>query len=271
MKTNIDQLLKLDGTFNTRDLGGYKGFQGKTIKYHRIYRSDDLFKLTQKDIKILQNIGLKTIVDFRNTAERESRPDKYIPNTKYYVLAPDDDTAALASADIKSDKNKIDKLIRQDESGILDISIDHLKQSMIGFVTNDKSKKIFGELLKLLISEPNNVVIEHCRGGKDRTGFGTAVILIALGVDEETVISDYLLTNKYNQSRNKRRMLQYEQYTSNQNVLNYLASAMTTRKEVIVAGLEKMKEVSGSLENYLIEELNVTSVELERIRLEYLQ
>jgi len=36
----------------------------------------------------------------------------------------------------------------------------------------------------------------HCAAGKDRTGIGCALTLIALGVDEETVFADYEFTNQ---------------------------------------------------------------------------
>jgi Tyrosine phosphatase family len=35
----------------------------------------------------------------------------------------------------------------------------------------------------------------YCTAGKDRTGWLAAIILTALGVDERTVVADYLMTN----------------------------------------------------------------------------
>ncbi len=39
------------------------------------------------------------------------------------------------------------------------------------------------------------VFLLHCSAGKDRTGFGVAMIQAALGVSEQDIFSDYLLTN----------------------------------------------------------------------------
>ena len=52
----------------------------------------------------------------------------------------------------------------------------------------------------------------HCTQGKDRTGVAAILIMLALGVDEETILDDYVLTNKYRRkliesSLNKHRIL----------------------------------------------------------------
>ena len=36
----------------------------------------------------------------------------------------------------------------------------------------------------------------HCTAGKDRTGFASALIFSLFGIDHETIIDDYLLSNK---------------------------------------------------------------------------
>ena len=37
----------------------------------------------------------------------------------------------------------------------------------------------------------------HCTAGKDRTGFAAALILKALGVADDLIVEDYLLTNRF--------------------------------------------------------------------------
>lgn len=264
------RLIHLDGTFNTRDLGGYQAVDGKYIKWNRIYRSDDLFKLTNKDIDWFVDHHLTTIIDFRNENERDNRPDKHIPNTEYHVLSPDDETAAIASADIRSDKRKIDKLINRKEEGNLDFNADGLKESMIGFVRDKKIQKIYRQVLELHIERPDAVVIQHCRGGKDRTGYGSALVLFALGVSETEVFKDYMLTAEYNKSRNAKRMSEYEQYTNDKVILEYLSNAMSTRKEVIEAGIKEMKEMSGTPLNYIETVLGFDQSKINQMREIYL-
>ena len=46
------KVIKLDSTFNTRDLSYYKTKDGKSIKENRLIRSGHLHTITENDIKI---------------------------------------------------------------------------------------------------------------------------------------------------------------------------------------------------------------------------
>ncbi len=56
--------------------------------------------------------------------------------------------------------------------------------------------KSYGQMLKHVLDAGGPVLI-HCAAGKDRTGFGAAIILSVLGVDEETIMADYLLSGHF--------------------------------------------------------------------------
>ena len=45
----------------------------------------------------------------------------------------------------------------------------------------------------------------HCSGAKDRTGFDAAMILAALGVDEDTIAADYKLSSQVLDCHRNRR------------------------------------------------------------------
>jgi protein-tyrosine phosphatase len=53
-------------------------------------------------------------------------------------------------------------------------------------------KTLFAHLL-----DDTAPLVIHCTAGKDRTGFAAALILKALGVSDELVVEDYLLTNRF--------------------------------------------------------------------------
>ena len=69
------RLVPLDGTFNFRDLGGYISSDGRRVKWERVYRSDSLAKLTDKDQSILKRMGIKLVYDFRSRTEVKYSPD----------------------------------------------------------------------------------------------------------------------------------------------------------------------------------------------------
>ena len=103
MKPNIinaskTRIINLDGTTNFRDLGGYIGHQDKTVKYNQFFRSDALHKLSDNDIAWLEEMGVKTIVDFRSASEIVDNEDKPIKSATYYNLNPKAEVAQTASA-----------------------------------------------------------------------------------------------------------------------------------------------------------------------------
>ena len=59
-------LIKLDGTFNTRDLGCYPNKDNRFIKPNLLYRSDKLYRLTDNDIKKIKDLGNKRKINFKS-------------------------------------------------------------------------------------------------------------------------------------------------------------------------------------------------------------
>ena len=193
------RLVNLDGTDNFRDCGGYETIEGRRVKWGLLYRSDQLSNISEKDVALLENMGLKTIVDYRSKSEAIAAPNKEISGANTYSLDPNAKTAQLAAGYIDTDKNK----------SILDLLKEHkfnpekdgdpeenMYKEYKKFIHSDSSKKAYRELIKLILDEHNLPLVQHCRGGKDRTGFGVAIVLLALGVREECVIYDYTLTNQ---------------------------------------------------------------------------
>ena len=76
IERNEVKVLKLESTYNIRDLGGFKTADGKTKKYSMFLRSDDTDELTESDIKTLKNYGVNTVIDMRDKAEVSGYPDK---------------------------------------------------------------------------------------------------------------------------------------------------------------------------------------------------
>ena len=62
----------------------------------------------------------------------------------------------------------------------------------LDFVRLPSARSAFGELYRRLAVEETHPALVHCTTGKDRTGWAVAVLLLWLGVDDETVMADYL-------------------------------------------------------------------------------
>lgn len=267
--------IELEGSFNLRDLGGYTGFEGKTVKWGKLYRSDDLSQLTLEDVRRVESLHIKTIVDFRSEGERIKRANKQLHGVTTFHLSPNAPTLALASGSLQTDQKKVESLIEiaesnQGEKYFFD-HLDSMAVQMIELVKDSYANEQYRKMFKLLMEEENSPFLQHCRGGKDRTGFGTALILFALGVNEEQVLEDYMLTGFYMKKRNEKRLSEYAQFTSNKMVLDYLYALMDTRRHYMEAAIHEMKSMGGSIEGYLNSVMLLNEEDLEKIRRLYLE
>jgi len=266
--------ISLNGTFNTRDFGGYKGHEGRMVKWGIFYRSDALGKLSKNDEEILTGLGIKTIVDFRSVAEVVSEPDVIFAGANYLNLTPNAELAQLASGSVATDKEKVEKLIKvsETEAGRTNLKsrLNEMEIQMRDLVSQPDVNKKYQEYLELFLEPSNTPIIHHCRGGKDRAGFATVIMLLVLGVEKEIVMKDYMLTKEFMAKRNERRMEEYKQYTDNEFVLAYLSSLMQTKQEYLEASFDEMLKISGSFSQYLKERLNMDEQKISIIRENYL-
>lgn len=76
----------LQGASNFRDLGGYRGRDGRPLRWGRLFRSDQLSGLTAADRERLRPLGLTRAFDFRGTQERAAQPYA-LPGLTQYSLA----------------------------------------------------------------------------------------------------------------------------------------------------------------------------------------
>ncbi len=179
-----DRRVPLGGAVNFRDIGGYPAADGRVTRWGRLYRSDSLAELSDADLTLLQSLGLRSVCDLRHDTERSQRPNR---------LHPDD---APLTHDIGFFVHGAEALLEGVRSRQLsaaevrDVFMEAYKRLPV-----DQAPACAQFLQKLLA--PDALPLVHCTSGKDRTGFGAAVVLLALGVSRDLVIEDYVLTNRY--------------------------------------------------------------------------
>ena len=265
----MSKIIHLEGTFNTRDIGGIVNKYGKRIRFGLMIRSDALNALTLKDIQYFQKIGLKTIVDFRMKKEINVAPNQIIAGVKTFNLSPNAEVAALASGNIVNDKEKINALIddvstAEGKEKLLS-KVDEMEDAMREMVRDSYANKQYTQFLKLLTDRNNLPLLHHCKGGKDRTGFGALITLLTLDVDIDKIREEYMLTKECMAKRNEKRMEEYREYTDNETVLTYLSGLMQTKELYFDAAIDEMIQLSGSVDKYLEEYLDLTSEKKKKI------
>ncbi|MFE5584491.1 tyrosine-protein phosphatase [Kitasatospora sp. NPDC056531] len=191
----VGRSLGLSGAVNARDLGGYRTADGRAVRGGVALRSDGLNHVTAEDLGPLGALGLRRVVDLRSAEEiREAGPDRLPGSVTLHhlpLLATDFDIhLTLRSALSDRSARKQRALLGGGRAPAMMTGLYRW------FVTDAQARERFADLLRLLAAPDGVPLLFHCSAGKDRTGWAAALVLTALGVDRETVLADYLLTNE---------------------------------------------------------------------------
>ena len=181
-----ERRLPLQGAVNFRDLGGYATTTGQRIKWGKVFRSDHLSNLKERDIDFLRRMKIHSVCDFRTSTEAQRRPDQYPGDGPGEHLH-------LPIDNLKSDPTDLFKKLERGDTSWL------TKEFLIeGYILNiEEFGPVWGEVFKRLADPGHLPLVFHCTGGKDRAGTCAALILLSLGVSEKTVIYDHGLSNIY--------------------------------------------------------------------------
>ncbi|WP_426434142.1 tyrosine-protein phosphatase [Bradyrhizobium genosp. P] len=174
--------LNLSGASNFRDLGGYQARDGRTLRWRQIFRSNHLAHLTEPDIAVVRGLGVKSAFDFRGVTERAEALCGMADVTVHSL--PVEPTVVAALRAIAASGRPLSK------ADAVEVMLDSYR----GYVQDNtpRYRALFAHLL-----EDRAPLVIHCTAGKDRTGFACALILHALGVSDEVIADDYLLTNQF--------------------------------------------------------------------------
>lgn len=174
---------ELAGGHNFRDLGGYPTADGRMVAWERVFRSGTLANLTDADHAALRDLGVAFICDFRTNRERTHYPSNWMPDggTETWIHDHERSSADLVSVIAGP---------RPDPDAARALIVDLYRQ-----IPYDQAKA-YGELLRR-IADDQLPVLFHCSAGKDRTGVFGGVLLDLLGVERETILRDYAMSDEH--------------------------------------------------------------------------
>jgi len=239
--------LNLTGASNFRDLGGYPGKDGRLVRWRQIFRSNHLGHLTEEDAAVLRSLGVRSAFDFRGTDERTEALCG-IEGIEVHSL-PVEPTVVAALRAIRESGTP---LCREHALDVMQDSYRNYVQ-----VNTPRFRALFTHLL-----EDRAPLVIHCTAGKDRTGFACALILHTLGVPDEVISEDYLLTNRfYRRDPNSGSDLPDD-------VKQVLGSVQTA---FLGAAFEAIDADYGDLESYLRDGLGLGKAERAHLEARYLQ
>ena len=237
----------LAGASNFRDLGGYPARDGRAVGWRRIFRSNHLGNVTEADIAVLRGLGLRRAFDFRGTEERIAAACR-LEEIAVHSL-PIEPTVAATLRGLR------DTGVRLSSAEAMDV----MRNSYRGYVRQNTQR--FRALFAHMLEDQAPLVI-HCTAGKDRTGFACALILHALGVPDDVIAEDYLLTNRfYRRDPNASTDLPEE-------VRQAISSVEAS---FLAAGFEAVHAEYGSLEGYFYDGLGLGPRERATLEACYLE
>lgn len=255
---------------NARDLGGYKTIDGRTVKTGLLIRSGRLSNASKEDIHILKDLyHLNAVVDFRIIRERIDSPDVKIDGVTYYTLPLVDDKSPMVGGVHKRSANNQNPL-----SYFIDvIKQGHGKSDMyVKLFKSERFQKGMTSFFQILLnSDSEHSILWHCAAGKDRAGSAAALTLLALGVDKETVLTDFDLSNiAYNEWIQK-RLTQVSRITRDPEILTVVRSLSGVNVDYMRNAIDATILDYGSIENYLEVCMNVTKEDIVKLKDMYLE
>ena len=262
--TTALRVLPLEGGRNFRDLGGYPTEDGRTIRWGKIFRSGYLSGLTDSDYVFLEDIGIKTVVDFRASEERvEEATDWRAGEVEILTW---DYTMQESAGELFSVFMR-EGITPQD---VTDMMAGFYKEMV--YEHADKYTAMFDRLITT-----DDPLAYHCSAGKDRTGVATALILTALGVPRDVIIEDYTMTERVVDYSKDFDTEDGEEIDENSSYgflaklpSELVAPLMRSNRVYIEAALEELETDHGSVMAFVQGELGVDEDELAVLRDKYL-
>jgi protein-tyrosine phosphatase len=241
---------------NFRDLGGLPTRDGTFIKWGTLYRSGHLGNLDKNDLRYFSKLGIKTVVDLRNDIEVAKDPDRYPSGVKYVQHSLSDKEGKAYS--------RLKQMVMREgyrRAKAKQLFVDVMKSFADTLATD--VKPVFDLMLSDKADAP---LLYHCTGGKDRTGYMTAMILLALGVERKTITEDYLMSNYYRRDLNIRNMKRARLIGLDAETLEY---AMLVRKEYMDAVFEVIDTKYGGNASYLEAKFGLTEEKRNELKRRY--
>ncbi len=163
--------------FNFRDLGGYKTSDGRSVVWNRLFRADDLSRLTEADRERFAQLGIRTVIDLRrpNEVEIDGRIPQYdgFSYRHVHLIHP-----LWPRAEFRDAADRVRYVIERYRE------------------LSTEATAGIGEAMRLIADADTSPLVFHCIAGKDRTGVVAALTLTLLGVADDDVADDYALSER---------------------------------------------------------------------------
>lgn len=250
-----DPFLKTEGIHNFRDYGGYAVVGGGRVKKGLLFRSGQHVEASDDDLKQLEKLAIRTVIDLRGESERMRYPCRRFGGFAAEVVAHDGETSNSPPHEAAA------------EAGM---TPPRAFERMIAVYTrmpvNPAMISMFGRYLRA-IAEREGGSLVHCFAGKDRTGIAVTLLQHILGVHHDDIVAEFLLTNE----APNREILQRQSVPRMEAIYGPLDpdavhNLLGVRPEYIETYMAEVTRDHGSLDAYLEKVIDVDEALRARLR-----
>ncbi|MBY4128455.1 tyrosine-protein phosphatase [Rhodococcus fascians] len=179
--SRVHNQFALDGAWNFRDLGGVRTAGGSRIRPGKLYRASELSALTEIGARTVLDLGIRTVVDLRGDSEIARSGVDRVPDGVQSISMPfRDDTEGRAPHEAPG----------HDEQS----QVNYLLRSYASYPVLPGAALAIRQVAEAVVAGRGGVLV-HCAAGKDRAGWTVATVLRAVGVSEDDILADYLVSN----------------------------------------------------------------------------
>jgi protein-tyrosine phosphatase len=248
MTTGLPNSIELENASNLRDLGGWPTSEGSRVRTGLIFRAPALLQLSEKDLATLAGLGIRTVCDLRGKREGTARPVRIAgARHEHFPIEPSvgGSLRDILRTGIATGHTNPDDMMAL------------LREAYQAYALQNFAQ--YRSLFGVMLADDGAPLMFHCAVGKDRTGFGAALILTALGVGWDDVVADYVATNRL--WRRESAVLEMAQPLK-----EVLLSA---HPELLVAAFAAIKGAYGSVDAYLEQAMGLGTAERSTLRARY--
>ena len=234
---------------NMRDLGGLRAGAHGWVRRGVLFRSEHLAPPAE-DMAPLATLGIRTALDLRSDAERSRAPNAWLSSQGVTIHEVDVTADFRASADLLAGL-----LADPSEAGAV-----ALMTGTYGEMPH-AARRAVKTAADIIVTGEVPLLI-HCTAGKDRTGFVCAMLLLAVGVPEDAVMEDFLLSQerRHHHVSNATRLLMADAGIEIDDAM--LGALNSVRANYLATALRTIDQDFGGLERYL----DMADVSRERLR-----
>ncbi|USG64816.1 tyrosine-protein phosphatase [Brevibacillus ruminantium] len=255
--TMTNRAIAFDGLYNFRDIGGLPTTDGRNMKTGILFRSDELSRLSAGDLGRLQTHQIKVICDLRTQTERKQKPDRVPAHTGIHQV----------SIPIHHESQEMSRLdfFKLLVSKSNDLNFEHIMKDFYHRMAFERTGQV-KEIITLLAEQDHLPALIHCTGGKDRTGYLSALIQLLAGVPYQTVLDDYLFSNDLIQPR-MQKIQRYIRWMSLFQISpERMKPLMEVRRDYLEDSLTAVLKEYGTVEDYLMKACGIEENYLLRLR-----